>query len=94
MSKRYVQPVGKYELMNSTPRQYSGYPKNLGPEIKENESIARNAWQSAMVQLNENEEKLLEAESSKKIIIQLQSELQNAKLSVSQHQEARRIAEL
>ena len=44
MSKRYVQPVGKYELMNSTPRQYSGYPKNLGPEIKENESIARNAW--------------------------------------------------
>ena len=69
MSKRYVHPAGKYELMNSTPRQYSGYPKNLGPEIKENESIARNAWQSAMVQLNENEEKILEAETSKKIII-------------------------
>ena len=92
-NKQATVPPGKYELHSSTPRNYSGWPKNMGPEIKENEVIARNAWQSAMAQLREAEGKLYEADSNKKVIVHLQEELMDTKRTINQHLEARKEAE-
>ena len=81
--KKAPEPPGKYELHSSTPRNYSGWPKNMGPEIKENEIIARNAWQNAMAQLRDAEGRLYEADTNKKILVNLQEELMDTKKTIN-----------